>query len=1004
MYVRKPVLTAFAALSALVATAAADAPLKVLYLGNSMTIHGPSPKIGWTNSWGMAASAREKDYVHIVARGIEAKTGRKVDIRVKGIADFERNLADFDMAGKFAADRAWGADYTIIAIGENSPVPKTPEEQALFKTKMLELNRMFAPKDGRDTVVRGVFSPCMVKDRLQREAAAEAGVKYVRTWDLGATKECKAIGKFWHSGVAGHPGDKGMALMAERILDAFFPPPGLPIEWKGERLAEWKKNRFVESMRLENGMLAGTVTGIDGNICARLKTPFETRNNQFFKLRMKASRGGTAQLFWMHQGVRDPSEKFSTMFEIECDGAWHDYKVRPRWMGPEKIAALRFDFPTVFAGGATFEIAEIAVVEEGEAIEPFFADESNFVAFSLKAPPGINYYALEWSSSKKPVGGIHFTTPPDGETHEYAFNLWQGWWGGIVNDFKVCQPFAGKDLQVGNLRFQKEKPVLPPDPVITSAIPSEAVPRAGRPFVLEAVVRNFGTVVAKNLKFTFDGLPTGVMPLEPDALSPKEVLPGSNGAESLNNPDGPQLPHERVFRFRLSDLGAGRHVFGLSLAADGVAPRRTEVVADVKSSLGLAKLDYPAEPKPVDTSPYEIGALMFPGWVSKKWHTVWSHDHARKPVLGWYDETNPETVDWQIKHLVENGISFVSVCWYWRNGKPSRNHWMEAFNRARYNKYLKWHIMWDNGYNSLEDQRKLAHYWCEKYFAHPQYHKIDGKPVVAICGPDAMEQRALKDGGAKRLLDMTREIARSYGFPGVYFVAMRGMGRDWEDPTFLKQFADYGFDVTTVYGFRGGIPGSEEFDSRQRTYSSLAKLSLPHWRALHKNGTIPFWPSISTGYDDRPWRGERVLEIRGYNASDFARICRDARKFSDESGVRTFLLGPLDEWGEGSIGYPNHAHGFGIFEAVRETFGRKPADGWPVNYAPEDVGLVCPQRELAPASSDAKAAQSDAERMGSEMMNPGRGIGMSETAQGGDFKEIQGTGPSNSACDQGTSS
>ena len=33
----------------------------------------------------------------------------------------------------------------------------------------------------------------------------------------------------------------------------------------------------------------------------------------------------------------------------------------------------------------------------------------------------------------------------------------------------------------------------------------------------------------------------------------------------------------------------------------------------------------------------------------------------RKPVLGWYDETNPEVIDWQIKYLGENGISFAFV-------------------------------------------------------------------------------------------------------------------------------------------------------------------------------------------------------------------------------------------------------------------------------------------------------------------------------------------------------
>ena len=48
---------------------------------------------------------------------------------------------------------------------------------------------------------------------------------------------------------------------------------------------------------------------------------------------------------------------------------------------------------------------------------------------------------------------------------------------------------------------------------------------------------------------------------------------------------------------------------------------------------------------------------------------------------------------------------------------------------------------------------------------------------------------------------------------------------------------------------------------------------------------------------------------------------------------------PMDEWGEGSIGYPNAQFGFGILESVRDTFGVGPRECWPCNYAPEDVGL-----------------------------------------------------------------
>ena len=41
---------------------------RVLFVGNSITLHGPSPKIGWTNNWGMAATARDKDYVHLLQK------------------------------------------------------------------------------------------------------------------------------------------------------------------------------------------------------------------------------------------------------------------------------------------------------------------------------------------------------------------------------------------------------------------------------------------------------------------------------------------------------------------------------------------------------------------------------------------------------------------------------------------------------------------------------------------------------------------------------------------------------------------------------------------------------------------------------------------------------------------------------------------------------------------------------------------------------------------------
>jgi len=190
---------------------------RVLFLGNSITRHGPAPKIGWTDDWGMAASAREKDYVHLVAAGLAGMAGKAPEIQFANIADFERHLATTDLDAALKAELDFKPTLVIVAIGENVASLGTDDAKAQFKAA---LGRLLGRWKGATLLVRSCFWADPVKDGILREACREAGGIFVDIGALGKDESnyARAERKFEHAGVAAHPGDKGMKAIADAIL------------------------------------------------------------------------------------------------------------------------------------------------------------------------------------------------------------------------------------------------------------------------------------------------------------------------------------------------------------------------------------------------------------------------------------------------------------------------------------------------------------------------------------------------------------------------------------------------------------------------------------------------------------------------------------------------------------------------------------------------------------------------------------------------------------------
>ena len=190
-----------------------NADIKLLFLGNSITRHGKAENLGWCGDWGMAASSKENDYVHKLISKFCQK-GIKVSVCIANLSDWERTRNMDSLFTKYLSALRFNADYVIVRLGENACPDKYLSE---FELCYGELTDLFS-RNGAKIVLTDLFWEYEPFDNFVAELAKARGYAFAEIHDLGNDDEMKAIGKFSHNGVAVHPGDKGMAEIAERIF------------------------------------------------------------------------------------------------------------------------------------------------------------------------------------------------------------------------------------------------------------------------------------------------------------------------------------------------------------------------------------------------------------------------------------------------------------------------------------------------------------------------------------------------------------------------------------------------------------------------------------------------------------------------------------------------------------------------------------------------------------------------------------------------------------------
>ncbi|NDO20286.1 SGNH/GDSL hydrolase family protein [Lachnospiraceae bacterium MD329] len=205
-------------------------PINLLIMGNSITYHGAAPSIGWLGNWGMAATSAEQDYSHLLAA--KARTLVPVNLKIHGIGDFERYFYDFSQIEGSAHKDAisFEPDIIICTIGANIKQTHLEDEdgnqtdEVFDKSHYKNIIDYFNPS-GKAKIIVGntIFTSEDAKAQI-KAYAEENGAPYVEMGDLTADEylgtahqDAPCFAENVTNGVLIHPGNKGMAVMADRL-------------------------------------------------------------------------------------------------------------------------------------------------------------------------------------------------------------------------------------------------------------------------------------------------------------------------------------------------------------------------------------------------------------------------------------------------------------------------------------------------------------------------------------------------------------------------------------------------------------------------------------------------------------------------------------------------------------------------------------------------------------------------------------------------------------------
>jgi Glycosyltransferase WbsX len=322
------------------------------------------------------------------------------------------------------------------------------------------------------------------------------------------------------------------------------------------------------------------------------------------------------------------------------------------------------------------------------------------------------------------------------------------------------------------------------------------------------------------------------------------------------------------------------------------------------------------------------------------------HTWPRKPLWGYVNEADPYVMEMQINAAADHGVNVFIYDWYWYDRRPFLENCLnDGYLRARNNNRVKFYLMWANhNVNNLWDRRishtlnenviwqaavdrpefeRIADHLIYRYFKHPSYYTIAGKPVFMIYDL----QNLIKGlGGARATrdaFDWFRARAVQAGLPGLHlqmcmFIKTFNLsGVDGDATATPAEIVDLlQFDSMSHYQY-------VHFTNIDRDYDAIMEDVLPEWARLDREYPIPYFPHVSVGWDNNPrFTTFRPGVVKNNTPEAIQGALQQAKDYIDAHPEQPPLItvNSWNEWTETSYLEPDDLYGYGYLEAVRSVF------------------------------------------------------------------------------------